>query len=105
MTWPALPGALGLVLHYLNSCMTQMSLGKICGLVPAMLRVSALHYSTDSGGFLDSSFSSCAVPTYYCGPEYFYIQCPQVWKLIRTEHSLNRVEHRVIIKLDLFPIF
>src|SRR5882724_6701688 len=44
---------------------------------------------------LDSGFSSCTVPTYYCRSKYFYSQCPQVWNLIRTECSLNREEHRV----------
>ena len=47
------------------------------------------------GGVLDSGFSSCAGPTYYCGSEYFYSQHPQVWNLTRTEYSLNRGEHRV----------
>jgi len=47
------------------------------------------------GGVLDSGFSSCATPTYYCRSEYFYSQCPQVWNLIGTEHSLIRGEHRV----------
>src|SRR5882724_7379276 len=46
-------------------------------------------------GVLDSGFSSCTVPTYYCGSEYFYNCCPQVQNLIGTEHSLNRSEHRV----------
>ena len=53
---------------------------------------------------LDSGFSSCAVPTYYCGSKYFYNQHPKVWKLIGTKCSLNRGEHRVIIKLEVFPI-
>jgi len=55
-------------------------------------------------GVSDSGFSSCTAPAYYFRSEYFYSQCPQVWKLIGTDHSLNREEHRVIIKLDLFPI-
>ena|SRR5882724_612516 len=46
-------------------------------------------------GVLDSGFSSCAAPTYYCGSEYFYNQHPQVRNLIGTEHSLNRSECRV----------
>ena len=46
-------------------------------------------------GVLDSGFSSCAAPTYYCGSKYFYNQCPQVWNLIGTEHSLNRSEGKV----------
>src|SRR5882724_1868803 len=58
-------------------------------------------------GVWDSGFSLCAVPTYYCGSKYFYSQHPQVWNLIRTEHSLNRGEHRVKnkAKLRVFPIF
>ena len=28
---------------------------------------------------------------YYCGSEYFYSQCPQVWNLIGTECSLIEV--------------
>ena len=57
-----------------------------------------LNQKSDFRGGLDSGFSSCAAPTYYC--TYFYNQCPQVWKLIGTKHSLNRDEHRVIIKLE-----
>src|SRR5882724_5581578 len=45
-------------------------------------------------GVLDSGFSLCTVPTYYCRSKYFYSQHPQLWNLIRTEHSLNRGEHR-----------
>jgi len=48
-------------------------------------------------GVLDSGFSLWAAPTYYCGSEYFHNQCPQVWNLIGTEHSLNRSEHRVFL--------
>src|SRR5882724_1775315 len=47
------------------------------------------------GGVLDSGFSLCALPTYYCRSKYLFIQCPQVQNLIRTEHSLNREECRV----------
>ena len=36
-------------------------------------------------GVLDSGFSLCTVPTYYCRSEYFYNQCPQVQNLIRSE--------------------
>jgi len=47
------------------------------------------------GGFWTVA-SACALhQTYYCGSEYFYNQCPQVWNLIGTECSLNRSEHRV----------
>ena len=46
-------------------------------------------------GVLDSGFSSCTGPTYYCGSEYFYSQHPQVWNLIRTECSLDRHEHEI----------
>src|SRR5882724_6382137 len=53
---------------------------------------------------LDSGFSLCAVPTYYCRSKYSYSQHPQVQNSIITEHSLNKVECRVIIKLELFPI-
>src|SRR5882724_11398261 len=59
-----------------------------------------LSWKLDFGGVSDSSFSSCAVPTYYSRSEYFYSQCLQVQMLIRTEHSLNRDEHRVILKLE-----
>ena len=68
-----------------------------------LLRVSALHYSTGSwiseGVWTVASAHGTAL-TYYCTSEYFYNQCPQVQKLIRTEHSLDRYEHRVIIKLE-----
>ena len=63
-----------------------------------VLRVSALHYS--AGDWVSEGFwtvaSACVLnqPT-SCGSEYFYNQCPQVWNLIGTEHSLNRSEHRV----------
>ena len=57
-----------------------------------------LNQESGFGGGSDSGFSLCAEPTYYCASEYFYSQYQQVWKLIGTEHSLNRGEHRVIIK-------
>ena len=53
------------------------------------------------GGVLDSGFSSCAAPTYYCGSKYFYSQHPQVQNLIGTEHSLNRCECRIKNKASL----
>ena len=40
-------------------------------------------------GVLDSGFSLCTVPTYYCRSEYFYIQPPQVQNLIGTEHRIK----------------
>src|SRR5882724_12985396 len=55
-------------------------------------------------GVSDSGFSSCTMPTSYCRSKYFYRQHPQVWNLIRTEHSLNREELRFNNKLELFPI-
>src|SRR5882724_5419225 len=54
-----------------------------------------LSWKLGFGGVSDSGFSLCTVPTYYCGSDYFYNQHPQVQNLIRTEHSLNRSEHRV----------
>jgi len=54
-----------------------------------------LGWKLGFGGVLDSGFSLCTVPTYYCRSEYFYSQHPQVQNLIRTEHSLNRGECRV----------
>src|SRR5882724_9416940 len=54
-----------------------------------------LSQKSDVRGGSDSSFSLCAAPTYYCRSEYFYSQCPQVWKSIGMEHSLNRGEPRV----------
>src|SRR5882724_1416456 len=54
-----------------------------------------LSQKSGVGGVSDSGFSSCAVPTYYCGSEYFYNQHPQVWNLIGTECRLSRSEHRV----------
>ena len=54
MTWPALPGALGLVLHYLNSCITQTSLQQIFGLVPATVE----HYIHISFQILDKTLLS-----------------------------------------------
>jgi len=63
--------------------------------------VSALHYSAREQvleGFGAVAFSLALHQRYYCGSEYFYSQCPQVWNLIRTECSLNRGEHRVRIK-------
>src|SRR5882724_2880043 len=54
-----------------------------------------LGWKSGVGGVSDSGFSSCTVPTYYCGSKYFYSQCPQVQNLIRTKCSLNRSEHRV----------
>src|SRR5882724_8045143 len=63
-----------------------------------------LNWKSEFRGGSDSGFSLCAVPTYYCVSKYFYNQCPQVWKLIRTEHSLNRDEHRVYNKARVFPI-
>ena len=54
-----------------------------------------LGWKSGVRGVLDSGFSSCAVPTYYCRSEYFYSQCSQVQNLIITEHSLNRHEHRI----------
>ena len=54
-----------------------------------------LGWKLGVGGVLDSGFSLCTVPTYYCGSEYFCSQCPQVQNLIRTEHSLNKGECRV----------
>src|SRR5882724_13303242 len=74
---------------------------------PVMSECTALlSQKLGFGGVSNSGFISCAAPTYYCGSEYFYIQCPQVWKLIRTEHSLNIGEHRVKnkAKLRVFPI-
>jgi len=59
-----------------------------------------LNQKSEFGGGSDSSFSSCTAPTYYCRSEYFYSQHPQVQKLIKTEHSLNRDEIRVILKLE-----
>ena len=50
-----------------------------------------LGWKLGVGGDSDSGFSLCTTPTYYCGSKYFYSQCPQVWNLIRTEHSLNRL--------------
>src|SRR5882724_438269 len=46
----------------------------------------------------DSSFSLCGAPTYYCRSKYFYSQCPQVWNLIGTEHSLIEVSIGLRIK-------
>src|SRR5882724_3757515 len=65
-----------------------------------------LSWKSGFGVVSDSGFSLCTVPTYYCGSEYFYSQHPQVQNLIRTEHSLNRGEHRVKnkAKLRVFPI-
>src|SRR5882724_6154902 len=54
-----------------------------------------LGWKLGFGGVSDNGFSSCTVPTYYCGSKYFYNQHPQVWNLIRTECSLNSSEHRV----------
>ena len=47
-------GALGLVLHYLNSCMTQTSLQQIFGLVPATVD----HYILFSLRILDMTLLS-----------------------------------------------
>src|SRR5882724_4609821 len=70
--------------------------------LPFVMRqcTALLGWKSDFRGFSDSSFSLCTVPTYYCGSEYFYNQHPQVQNLIGTECSLNRDEHRVIIKLE-----
>ena len=38
------------------------------------------------GGVLDSGFSLCTVPTYYCRSEYFYSQHPQVQNI--SEQSI-----------------
>src|SRR5882724_12160372 len=59
-----------------------------------------LSWKSGFGGVSDSGFSLCTVSTYYFRSEYFYNQHPQVWNLIRTECSLNRDEHRVIINLE-----
>src|SRR5882724_10948106 len=56
---------------------------------------SLLSQRLGYGGFLDSGFSSCTAPTYYCRSEYFLNCCPQVQNLIRTECSLNRSKCRV----------
>src|SRR5882724_8324779 len=59
-----------------------------------VLQVSALHYSAGDrvlGGFWTVA-SACALrQPNSCGSEYFYNQCPQVWNLIGTEHSLIEV--------------
>ena len=54
-----------------------------------------LGWKSGVRGVSDRGFSSCAVPTYYCGSKYFYSQCPQFWNLIGTEFSLNRCECRI----------
>src|SRR5882724_10140209 len=54
-----------------------------------------LSWKSGFGGVSDGGFSSCTVPTYYCGSKYFYNQCPHVQNLIGTECSLNRSECRV----------
>src|SRR5882724_9297919 len=63
-----------------------------------------LNHKSEFGGGLDSGFSLCTAPTYYCRSKYFYSQDPQIRKLTGTEHSLNRDQCRVIIKLRVFPI-
>ena len=77
--------------------MSQMSIGRrLSERAVAMSECTALlSWKSGVGGVLDSGFSLCAAPTYYCGSEYFYNQCPRVQNLIRTEHSPNRHEHRV----------
>src|SRR5882724_2395712 len=63
---------------------------------PVMSECTALlSQKSGFGGVSESGFSLCAVPTYYCGSEYFYNQHPQVQNLIGTECSLNRSERRV----------
>ena len=59
-----------------------------------------LNWKLEFRGGVDSSFSSCTAPTYYCRSKYFYSQCPQDQNLIGTEHILNRDECRVILKLE-----
>src|SRR5882724_13472124 len=74
-----------------------------------MLRVSALHYSARdriSEGFRTVASAHALRQPTSCGSKYFYSQCPQVWNLIGTEHSLNRGECRVKskAKLRVIPI-
>src|SRR5882724_10659569 len=63
-----------------------------------LLRVSALHYLARdrvSKGFRTVASARVLCQPTSCRSEYFYNQCPQVWNLIGTEHSLNRSERRV----------
>ena len=63
-----------------------------------VLQVSALHYSARDRvleGFRTVASARALCQPTSCGSEYFYNQCPQVWNLIGTEHSLNRSERRV----------
>ena len=74
----------------------------LCFLLQVKSQCTALlNQKSGFRGDLDSGFSSCTAPTYYCGSKYFYNQ-HQIW--FQTECSLNRDECRVIIKLELFPI-
>src|SRR5882724_2610576 len=64
----------------------------------SVLQVSALHYSAGdwvSGGFQTVASAHALRQPTSCGSEYFYNQHPRVRNLIRTEHILNRSEHRV----------
>jgi len=46
-------------------------------------------------GVSDSGFSLCTAPTYYFRSKYLLVSSHKFGNLIRTEHSLNRSEHRV----------